>query len=103
MISFIPKFCSLDLEDAKVQVRESEKIQVDFDAAKGEYIFLLDRSLSMEGNRIVQAKTALVLFLRSLPVDCYFNVISFGRVYQKLTEQSQKNSTDSISFAINKV
>ena len=39
---------------------------------------------SMNGERIVNAKEALFLFLKSLPADCYFNVISFGNSYSAL-------------------
>lgn len=60
------------------------------DAAKGEYIFLLDRSGSMGGSRINKAKEALILFLKSLPDDCYFNVISFGSNYEYLFDKSKK-------------
>lgn len=38
---------------------------------KTELIFIVDRSGSMMGKGIQQAKQALLLFLHSLPVDCY--------------------------------
>lgn len=62
------------------------------DAARGEYIFLLDRSGSMGGSPIEKAKEALIIFLKSLPVDTYFQVISFGSGSKSLFQSSQKNS-----------
>lgn len=59
-------------------------------AVKGEYIFLLDRSGSMGGSRIKKAVEALCLFLKSLPEDTFFNVISFGSGSQLLHNQSIK-------------
>lgn len=42
------------------------------------FIFLVDRSGSMRGNRIEMAKSALRIFIRSLPPGCCFQIISFG-------------------------
>jgi hypothetical protein len=53
-----------------------------FETEKCEYIFLLDRSGSMDGRRINLAIEALKLFLHSLPVGCYFNVYSFGSIFE---------------------
>lgn len=58
-----------------------KKMETDIDNAKGEYIFLLDRSGSMGGGRMEKAKEALTLFIQSLPQDTYFNVFSFGSNY----------------------
>jgi len=44
----------------------------------GNFIFLLDRSHSMGGSRLKTAIKALIYFLKSLPVDSMFQVISFG-------------------------
>ncbi len=43
-----------------------------------ELIFLVDRSGSMGGSSMEQAKAALSLFLHSIPAGCHFNIVSFG-------------------------
>jgi uncharacterized protein with von Willebrand factor type A (vWA) domain len=55
MVSFIPKFCPLSLSDAYQASVEGKGFETDIENAKGEYIFLLDRSGSMDGGRIRKA------------------------------------------------
>lgn len=50
-----------------------------------EFIFIVDCSGSMDGeNKIGLARQAMLLFLKSLPVDCFFNIIRFGSNYKSL-------------------
>lgn len=55
MLSFIPKFCELNIDDAMAASMVKKPLETDMSAAKGEYVFLLDRSGSMEGTRINKA------------------------------------------------
>nr|XP_025045014.1 von Willebrand factor A domain-containing protein 5A-like [Pelodiscus sinensis] len=57
----------------------------------GEFVFLLDRSGSMDctmdaradsPRRIDSAKETLVLLLKSLPLGCYFNIYGFGSEFE---------------------
>src|SRR5437764_17795 len=60
-----------------------------------------NRSGSMEGEPIKKAGQTLELFLRSLPEDCYFNVVSFGSRYDSLFPKSREYSQETLSKAIN--
>lgn len=54
-------------------------------SSRPEIVFLADRSGSMGmGNRIPDLKTALQLFLKSLPVGVKFNICSFGSHHEFL-------------------
>jgi hypothetical protein len=50
-----------------------------------EFIFVVDCSGSMDDeNKIGLAREAMLLFLKSLPVNCHFNIIRFGSNHQAL-------------------
>ena len=56
---------------------------------KVEAIFLVDCSGSMSGSSMYLAKEALLVFIHSLPVSSYFNVILFGSNYKSLFPESR--------------
>lgn len=88
-----------DMEAGKISANELEKKIAIYDTAeeediflfqnsKLEFLFFLDRSGSMCGERIEIAKRTLILFLQSLPRNSKFNVISFGSHYEKMFPSS---------------
>jgi uncharacterized protein YegL len=90
MLSFIPKFL------------ERGETEDDLEGS-GEYIFILDRSGSMEGERIAMATKAVVLFLKSLPADSRFNIISFGSTFGGMFQNSVTYNRESLNRAINEL
>jgi hypothetical protein len=60
------------------------------DAAKNEYVIVVDCSGSMgdmNGLKMMRAKDAVKIFLKSLPVGCRFNVVKFGSKFEFLKDQ----------------
>ncbi|KAF9265841.1 VIT-domain-containing protein [Marasmius fiardii PR-910] len=65
-----------------------------------EYIFLVDRSGSMEGTSIKLVREALVVLLRGLPTKgTTFNIFSFGSNVTKLWDSSQSYTQSSLEAA----
>ncbi|KAJ3335166.1 von Willebrand factor A domain-containing protein 5A [Gonapodya sp. JEL0774] len=83
MVTFVPKFT--------------------LKSAPTEIIFVLDRSGSMEGENISFARTALLLFLKSLPQSCKFNIIGFGSGYELLFPNSVDYNEESLTKAVQHV
>ena len=49
------------------------------------FIFVVDRSGSMgQYSRMADARNALKIFIRSLPVNCHFTIKSFGNKHDNL-------------------
>ena len=53
-----------------------------------EFVFVVDRSGSMEGPYICSARETLILFLKSLPEGSYFNIVGFGSSYKTLFHET---------------
>ncbi|KAL4496552.1 hypothetical protein ABPG72_015913 [Tetrahymena utriculariae] len=109
MVSFIPNFnedITQEIDDSvraainngddifsdEYQQKINQELIDHLNCSRSEFIFLLDRSGSMSGESISRACEALILFLRSLPNDSYFNVVSFGSSFDKLFPSSAQYS-----------
>ena len=68
--------------------------------SRTEIIFVIDRSGSMNGRSIEQARLALLLFLRSLPAECKFNVVGFGSTFQCLFPAAVTYTDANVSVAV---
>ncbi|XP_021104698.1 von Willebrand factor A domain-containing protein 5A isoform X2 [Heterocephalus glaber] len=78
----------------------------------GEFIFLMDRSGSMDTPmskqdrsqlRIEAAKETLILLLKSLPLDCYFNIYGFGSSFEAFFPESVKYTQQTMEEAVERV
>ncbi|XP_007566801.1 von Willebrand factor A domain-containing protein 5A-like isoform X1 [Poecilia formosa] len=77
----------------------------------GEFVFLLDRSGSMDfptycgsrQSRIASAKDTLMLLLKSLPMGCYFNIYGLGDSYEQVFPKSAKYNQKNLKRAVKKV
>jgi len=73
--------------------------RIDTPQTKCEMIFVLDRSGSMSGRAIECAKNTLQFFLRSLPEDAYFNILSFGSNFVCFKPESVPFNDDTLQEA----
>ncbi|XP_075768060.1 von Willebrand factor A domain-containing protein 5A-like isoform X2 [Pelodiscus sinensis] len=81
-------------------------------SSAGEFIFLLDRSGSMDcamddradsPPRIESAKETLVLLLKSLPLGCYFNIYGFGSEFESFYPQSVEYTQQTMAESLQRV
>ncbi|XP_051933646.1 von Willebrand factor A domain-containing protein 5A-like [Hippocampus zosterae] len=79
---------------------------------RGEFVFLLDRSGSMDcpmdecqgsASRIRSARDTLLLLLKSLPMGCYFNIYTFGSSFQHVFPQSVEYGEATLADALKEV
>jgi uncharacterized protein with von Willebrand factor type A (vWA) domain len=68
-----------------------------------DFVFVLDCSGSMSGSRIKKAIECLNLFLRSLPLNCYFNIICFGSRFKSFFNETVEYNDQNLGIALNKL
>jgi len=107
MVTLIADFDKkTSLEDSYAQLAKAKESPGEIptmDSVQGEYIFLIDRSGSMHGQTMKTAVNSLLLFLKSLPKDSFFNVVSFGSDFTFLYDKSVASSQESINEATKKI
>ena len=64
------------------------------------FIFLIDQSGSMSDEPIKVASKALLLFLQSLPVGSYYQIIGFGSTFKKYDEEPKVYNQENIKNSI---
>ncbi|CAI2383841.1 unnamed protein product [Moneuplotes crassus] len=105
-LSGLPRISPEVNEEGKAEemvLKDPDGSNDDPEIATGEFIFLIDRSFSMTGQRISIAKDALRLFIRSLPEGSKFNIVSFGTRYTLFKEESIEYNEESLNEAIDEI
>jgi hypothetical protein len=80
MTTFVPKFA--------------------LESSHPEIVFIADQSGSMRGDKNTALVSALKVFLKSLPVGVYFNIIAFGSKFEALWPKSQAYNESNMTAAI---
>ena len=66
-----------------------------------DYVFLIDCSGSMSGTSIRSAAECMKLFIRSLPDECYFDIVKFGSSYVSTFNQMVEYNKKNFDIAMN--
>ena len=104
LINFFPQTNYLTFDDAYMASLEGREVTEGFiDRAKIEYIFLIDRSDFMTPFKIALAKDALQNFLKLLPKDSYFNILSMDEPFIIVSNQSVLASEKNIGNTFAKI
>lgn len=89
MLNYCP-----DFERLTNQMLQSHRFDV-----PGELVMLVDRSGNMSGEYIANTRETLMMILKSLPINCRFNIVGFGSGFKPLFAASRAYSQEAVSEA----
>ena len=89
MLSYSP-----DITNFSNKLRDTSTNQV------GEFLLLVDCTTSMNNHLIDSIRETCILFLKCLPVNCFFNVLRFGSDCDSLFTSSQPYSPANLESAL---
>ena len=87
-------------EPQSVDIYADEHYDFLMESTLSEFVFILDRSGSMSGSRMEKASEALIFFLKSLPFNSKFNIVSFGSSFTCLFNESVDYNTTNMNIAL---
>ena len=83
-------------EDENIKYISLLKYEEKIENQIGCYIFLVDQSGSMSGDRIQLCSKSLLLFLQSLIKGCYFQLIGFGSNFEYYSEEPLEYNKENV-------
>ncbi|CDW82813.1 UNKNOWN [Stylonychia lemnae] len=94
LMSIVPTFIPPQSQEETEIVVDKRPDEVDISFPKSDenrmvFIFIVDRSGSMIGNKMEMTLKALRLFIKSLPPNARFEIISFGTKYYGISKDRQ--------------
>ena len=88
-------------EEEKVKYISLIKNQEKKENQIGCYIFLIDQSGSMRGDRIELCSKSLLLFLQSLNKGCFFQLIGFGSKFEYFSKEPLEYNKENVQNLMN--
>ncbi|MBI2837254.1 MAG: VWA domain-containing protein [Acidobacteria bacterium] len=110
---FVMLLQTVDSREPRVSVEVDEKgnraaaltfrPKLDLDRVPSEIIFVIDRSGSMQGTSIAEARNALQLCLRSLSQGTRFNIVGFGSRFEMMFPATREYCDEALRQASSNV
>ena len=98
---FLQKSTKLNKDNYIIQYKYNEEKSSEEELSPALFIFLIDQSGSMCGERMTITKKALEIFLQSLPAKSYYQLIGFGSKYVKYDEIPKEYTKENIEKSLN--